>query len=201
MVWGKFQNFLEFWSCGNLWHLSYLTIGWPWPWKVLLSLQPCFLKLTIFEILQSKSNFLPCLAMAMNSGLLCPRWLYLHSQCALSRCEPRAAAYAVAAFHASSRELACEPHWCHTSRRRCKLSAARRLARTARRTPCTALSSLCWKQQSAKFNIQTSRSLQPFCFPVSFPFYSCFFSSDFRKKGLHYVNFIGFWKTTLGIWT
>ena len=79
------------------------------------------------------------------------------------------------AFHASSRELTCEPHWCHTSRRRCKLSAARRLAHTARRTPCTALSSLCWKQQSAKFNIQTSRSLQPFCLPVSFPFLLVFF--------------------------
>ena len=112
-------------------------------WFTFRQQKPCFLELTIFEIAQSKSNFLPCLAMAMNSGLLCPRWLYLHSQCALSRCDPRAAAYAVAAFHASSRELACEPHWCHTSRRRCKLSAARRLAHTARRTPCTALSSLC----------------------------------------------------------
>ena len=86
-------------------------------------------------------------------------------------------------------ELACEPHWCHTSCRRCKLSAARRLAHTARRTPCTALSSLCWKQQSAKFNIQTSRSLQPFCLPVSFPFYLCFFFIWLSEKRITLCEF------------
>jgi hypothetical protein len=65
--------------------------------------------------------------------------------------------------------------------RAAELTAAAAYMAPVRRAACTALSSLCWKQQSAKFNIQTSRSLQPFCLLVSFPFYS-FFSSDFRKK-------------------
>ena len=59
--------------------------------------------------------------------------------------------------------------------------AAARMA-PVRLVACTALSSLCWKQQSAKFNIQTSRSLQPFCLPVSFPFYSFVFHLTLGKR-------------------
>ena len=73
--------------------------------------------------------------MAMNSGLLCPRWLYLHSQCAAIRREPRAAAYAVAAVHASTAAYSGGGSY--------GTSAARGLVRMARRAACTALSSLC----------------------------------------------------------
>ena len=179
-----FQNWAQFLRTDAHWidKIKWFPLS-----MLILGQKPCFLEPTIFEIPQSKPNFSLCLAMAMNSGLLCPRWLYLHSQCAASRREPRAAANVVAAaVHASSR-------WAYSGGGSYGTSAARRLARMARRAACTALSSLCWKQQSAKFNIQTSRSLQPFCLLESFPFYSFFFIWV-SGKGLHYVNFIGFLK-------
>ena len=64
--------------------------------------------------------------MAMNSGLLCPRWLYLHSQSAeslraVSRVPPCAAAYAVATVHASIR-------WAYNSGGELTAAAAARMA-------------------------------------------------------------------------
>ena len=136
---------------GQLWGPSYFVT----------TLEP-----TIFEIPQSKSNFLLCLAMAMNSGLLCPRWLYLHSQCAASDCEPRAATNATA-VHASSR-------WAYSGGGLYGTSAA-----------CGVYGSQLFVLKATECQIQHPNVKVPaaFLFACIFPFLLVFFSSsDFRKK-------------------
>jgi hypothetical protein len=144
---------------------------------LILGKKSCFLKLTIFEIPQSKSNSLLCLAMAMNSGLLCPRWLYLHSQCAASDCEPRAATNATA-VHASSR-------WAYSGGGLYGTSAA-----------CGVYGSQLFVLKATECQIQhpNVKVLAAFLFACIFPFLLLFFIW-LSEKGLHYVNFIGFSKS------
>ena len=160
-----------------------------------LGQKPCFLEPTTFEIPQSKSNFLLCLAMAMNSGLLCPRWLYLHSQCAASRRAPWAACRRL-----RRRRRSClEP--LSLQRRRlvwhqCGSQASSHGA--ARGVYGSQLFVL--KATECQIQHPNVKVLTAFLFAWIFPFLLLFFIW-LSGKGLHYVNFIGFLKAILGIWT